>query len=100
VGRVCKIIQSGRYGADCRATSQAGTPRSGPATSAGGGVLLFHYQACWVSSGVDYLSLGRKMLVFSRQAGRATTDRAGPAGGDGQSTEVTWWLLLSSSDLL
>jgi hypothetical protein len=49
---------------------------------------------------VDYLSLGRKMLVLSRQAGRATTDRAGPAGGEGQSAEVTWWLLLSSSDLL
>jgi hypothetical protein len=62
--------------------------------------MLFHHQACWVSSGVDYLSLGLKMLVLSRQAGRATTDRAGPAGGEGQSTEVTWWLLLSSSDLL
>jgi hypothetical protein len=81
--------QSGRY-----ATFRAGH------LSQGRGGLLFHYQACWVSSGVDYLSLGRKMLVLSRQAGRATTDRAGPAGGEGQSAEVTWWLLLSSSDLL
>lgn len=46
------------------------------------------------------------MLVLSRQAGRATTSRAGTAGGGGESSPaagrraMTWWLLLSSSDLL
>ncbi len=75
-----------------------GRPRSITSARAGGACCFTTRRAGSVP--VDYLSLGRKMLVLSRQAGRATTDRAGPAGGEGQRTEVTWWLLLSSSDLL
>ena len=40
------------------------------------------------------------MAVLSRQAGRVTTSRAGPAGGESAGTAMTWRLLPSSSDLL
>jgi hypothetical protein len=50
---------------------------------------------------VCYLSRGRKMEVLSRHVERLTTSRrAGPAAASGESVRVTWWLLLSSSDLL